>query len=94
MARLYEQLRGQGFELLAISVDDTSEVVREFRDRLAIPFPVLLDPDKQVSEQYQTYRFPESFLVDRDGVIVERYIGPKPWDAAEYVERVRGLLAP
>ena len=29
----------------------------------------------------------------RDGVIVERYIGPKAWDAPAYVDRVRELLA-
>jgi peroxiredoxin len=93
MARLYEALRGQGFELLAVSVDDTPEDVRRFRERLAIPFPVLLDEGKQVSELYQTYRYPESFLIDRDGVIIERYIGPKAWDAAEYIERVRAVIA-
>jgi len=92
MGRLYESLREQGFELLAISVDDTEAEVRQFRERLGIPFPVLLDPDKQVAERYQTHRFPESFLVGRDGVIVERYIGPKEWDAPLYLERVRSLL--
>jgi peroxiredoxin len=93
MARLYQALRDQGFELLAISVDDTPEDVRRFKERLAIPFPVLLDTDKQVSELYQTYRYPESFLIDRHGVIIERYIGPKAWDASEYIERVRSVLA-
>ena len=93
MGRLYESLRGDGFELLAISVDEPGEHVREFVERLAIQFPVLIDPDKRVAELYQTYRFPESFLVDRDGTIVERYIGPKEWDAGAYVGRIRRLLA-
>jgi len=93
MDRLYASLRDQGFELVAISVDDGREEVERFQKRLGFSFPVLLDPEKLVSERYQTYRFPESFLVDRDGVIVERYIGPKEWDAPAYVERVRQLLS-
>ena len=92
MARLYEALREGGFELVAISVDEADADVQGFARRYALPFPVALDPDRQVSERYQTYRYPESFLVGRDGVIVERYIGPKEWDAPAYVERVRRLL--
>jgi len=92
MGRLYEALRGEDFELLAISVDESEPPVRSFSERLALPFPVLLDLDKQVAGQYQTYRFPETFLVGRDGAIVERYIGPKEWDAPAYVERIRKLL--
>jgi peroxiredoxin len=93
MGRLYTALRDQGFELLAVSVDEGEEEVRSFQERLGLPFPVLLDPDQAVAERYQTYRFPESFLVDRDGVIVERYVGPKEWDSPAYVERVRELLS-
>jgi peroxiredoxin len=93
MGRLYDALKNQGFDLLAVSVDEGTEEVRQFQDRLELPFPLLLDPDQAVAERYQTYRFPESFLVDREGVIVERYIGPKDWDSPAYLERVRALLA-
>ena len=41
---------------------------------------------------YQTTGFPESFLVSREGHIVERYIGPREWDHADYVGRVRRLM--
>jgi peroxiredoxin len=92
MERLYAELRDEGFELLAISVDDDIGSVADFQGRLSLSFPILLDPDKRVSQDYQTYRFPESFLVGPDGVVVERYIGPKPWDARAYVERIRRLL--
>ena len=92
MQNLYRQLAGKGFTLLAVSVDEEAEKVAPFRDRLQLDFPILLDPTQEVAGLYQTYRFPESFLVDRDGVIVERYIGEKPWDSEAYVERVERLL--
>jgi cytochrome c biogenesis protein CcmG/thiol:disulfide interchange protein DsbE len=92
MERLYAELGGDDFELLAVSVDDAEADVSAFRERLALSFPILWDPEKSVAEAYQTYRFPESFLVGRDGVLIERYIGPKDWDAPAYVERIRRLL--
>jgi len=94
MERLYRRLQGSGFELLAVSVDSDSEEVERFRERLGLSFPILLDPEQRVAGAYQTFRFPESLLIDAEGVIVERYVGPKRWDAEAYVERIRRLLPP
>jgi hypothetical protein len=67
--------------------------VREFRDRLGLRFPILLDPAKRAAGAYQTFRFPESWLIGRDGVVVARYVGPREWDDPVYVERIRRLIA-
>jgi peroxiredoxin len=92
MERLYRALHGEGFELLAISVDHDREAVSRFRERLGLSFPILLDPEQQVARSYLTFRFPESLLIAPDGVVLERYIGAKEWDAEVYVERIRRLL--
>ena len=63
------------------------------RARYSLTFPIVLDPDKQVAEAYQTMGVPESLLIDADGRIVERYVGPREWDAPEYVERIEALFA-
>ena len=93
MERLYRSLSGRDFELLAISVDEDEALVREFADRLGLSFPILMDPGKDVANAYQTFRFPESLLVGRDGVVLERYVGPKEWDADAYRDRIQRLLA-
>ena len=93
MERLYQSLRGDGFELVAVSVDVGDEEVEAFRDRLGLSFPILRDPDRAVANLYQSPRFPESWLVGRDGVLVARFIGPREWDAPEYAGRIRELLA-
>ncbi len=93
MQRLYEALAGPGFELLAISVDADPALVERFRERLGLEFPILLDPDQRVAHAWQTFRFPETLLVDAEGSVVERYVGPKEWDAVAYVDRIRRLVA-
>jgi len=93
MQRLYEALAGPGFELLAISVDEDPALVERFRERLGLEFPILLDPDQRVAHAWQTFRFPETLLVDAEGSVVERYVGPKEWDAVAYVDRIRRLVA-
>jgi peroxiredoxin len=93
MERLYRRLQPEGFELLAVSVDDADTEVAAFRERLGLSFPILRDPDRAVATRYQSLRFPESWLIGPDGVIAARFIGPRDWDAPEYERSVRSLIA-
>lgn len=92
MERLYEALAPDGFELVAVSVDQDRSEVEAFQRRLGISFPIALDPDQVVSRRYQTTGYPESLLVDASGRVVERYVGPRDWDHPSYVERIRRLM--
>jgi peroxiredoxin len=94
MERVYRALRADGFELLAVSVDVGDAEVAAFRDRLGLSFPILRDPDRREATRWQSLRFPESWLVDPDGRIAARFIGPRDWDAREYEDRIRALLRP
>ena len=92
MQRLYSALAGEDFEMLAISVDESPSDVEAFVDRMGLKFPILLDPEQASSRLYQTTGFPESILVDQDGRIVERYVGPRQWDHPDYQARIRSLM--
>ena len=92
MQRLHTTLGGKDFELVAVSVDAGRDEVAQFQQRLGLTFPIALDPGKRVSTEYQSYRFPESYLIDRDGRILSRYIGPRDWDSPVYVDRIRRVL--
>jgi thiol-disulfide isomerase/thioredoxin len=92
MERLYQSLPRDDFELVAVAIDDNEEDVLAFQERYQLSFPILLDLDQAVYTSYQTMGVPESLLVDRDGRIVERYVGPREWDAVEYKERIRELI--
>lgn len=92
MERLYQRLPRDRFELVAIAIGDDEAEVAAFQRRYSLTFPIVLDPDKKVAEAYQTMGVPESLLIDTGGRIVERYVGPREWDATEYVERIEALF--
>ena len=92
MQRLHEKLAPDGLRLVSVSVDDDRDAVVRFRDRFHLTFPILWDPDKRASNAYQTYRYPETLLIGRDGVVLERYIGQRDWDSPLYEARIRRLL--
>lgn len=82
----YQQMNGDSFQILTISTDkEGEEVVRPFlekigddvfRDPQALTFPVLLDTKNTVAKTYQTRKYPESFIIDRDGIVRKIVIGP------------------
>ena len=91
MEQLYRQLSPRGFEMIAVSVDEERAPVEEFKRRMSITFPIVLDPSQATSRLYQTTGFPESLLVDQNGVVVERYVGPRDWSI--YRGRIERLMA-
>jgi peroxiredoxin len=93
MERLYQRLRGRGFVLLAVSQDEGgAAVVEPFVRQLGLTFPILVDPEQQVGGRFHVWGYPESFLIDREGRIVERIIGPRDWASPEQVAAVERLL--
>ena len=94
MERLYARLRDRDFQLLAISQDeDGKRAVEPFVRDLGLSFPVLVDPEHQVGDRYGVWGYPESFLIDRNGYVVERVIGPRDWASAASVAALESLIA-
>jgi len=93
MERLHKKLAGTDFELVAVSVDEEdSSVVNKFVQEYGLTFPVLHDQGGSIRQIYQTTGVPESFVIDRDGVIVKKVIGAADWDAPVNENLIRRLL--
>lgn len=82
MEELYRELGPRGFRIAAVSVDEGNlKDVLAFTDELKLTFDILHDGDGSVQKAYQTVMFPESFLIDKDGMIVKKVIGEHPWSS-------------
>jgi cytochrome c biogenesis protein CcmG, thiol:disulfide interchange protein DsbE len=93
LERLYQRLQERGFVLLAVSQDEGgTAAVEPFVRDLKLTFPVLVDPERQVGDRYQVWGYPESFIIDREGRVVERVIGPRDWTSPEQVAAFERLL--
>ena len=93
MEQLHHRLAGTDFRLVAVSVDeDDSTVVQQFAKDLGLTFEILHDRDGSIRRIYQTTGVPESFVIDRDGVIVKKVIGAADWSAPVNENLIRRLL--
>lgn len=65
------------FVVLAVNLQENPDWVKQFTDGLGLTYPILLDRDGSITtRQYQVPGLPASFIVDRQGVIFYRHIGP------------------
>jgi cytochrome c biogenesis protein CcmG/thiol:disulfide interchange protein DsbE len=94
MERVYQALAPHGFRIAAISIDiGPAETVQAFGQDLGLSFDLLQDRSTRVQEVYQTTGVPESFLLNRDGIIVKRVIGAHDWDSPVNRALIERLLA-
>ena len=93
MEKLYQELKDENFEILAVSIDALgARAVAPFMKKYNLSFPALLDPEATIKTLYQTTGVPESFIIDKQGILVEKIIGPRNWAAPEVVRYFRYLI--
>lgn len=93
MEKLYQRMKGREFEILAVSIDVLGEqVVRPFMQKYELTFPALLDNQGTIKKLYATTGVPESFVLDKEGRIVYKAIGPRDWSTQEFIEFFENLI--
>jgi cytochrome c-type biogenesis protein len=90
---LHDELGPEGLKIVAVSVDQVGgDEVMAFANELELTFDILHDRSGQIEIDYQTTGLPETVILDRDGVIVHKAIGPVEWDDPVHKARFRRLL--
>ncbi len=82
MQRLYEYLKPQGIEIVAISIDrNDKDRIKKYVKEYGLTFPVLWDPDQKVRRGYYIMGLPTSYLVDSEGKLQGFVSGARAWDS-------------
>lgn len=93
LSRLHQQIISSGGMVLGISVDDDEAQYQKFLADHQISFPNYRDPTKNISASYGSFRFPETYIIDRNGKIARKIIGPQVWDSPEMIAYLKRLAA-
>ena len=86
------QYRGKGVVVLGISVDKSQKNYDNFLRRFGIPFLTSRDPEAKVSDSFGTYVYPESYVINRQGKVVQKIIGATNWSDPNLMQFIDGLL--
>jgi peroxiredoxin len=93
MEKLYRKLQGEKFEILAVSIDSLgATAVAPFMKKYQLTFPALIDSAGAIRMAYRTTGVPESFIVDKNGILVKKIIGPLDWTRPDALRYFRDLI--
>jgi len=92
MERLYQDMVGEGLEILAVHTGPGTHKVGEFLEQVPVSFPVLLDEDLSLGG-WEVMALPTAVLVDPTGRRVYRAVGPREWDTPAMKAFLRDLMA-
>jgi len=93
MEALYQQFKDKNFVFLTISVDyEGLPPVKTFIEKQKYSFPVLLDPKNETLDLFGVTRIPTTFIIDKEGRMIGRVIGPRNWKSPEIESLVQQLI--
>lgn len=93
MQGLHEHLKDRDFVMLAVDLQEQPEQVKRFLDYYKLTFTVLLDKDGEVSRSFGIHSIPTTFILDKEGGMIGKAMGPRDWNHADSHALFDHLLA-
>ncbi|MEE8305142.1 MAG: TlpA disulfide reductase family protein [Candidatus Tectomicrobia bacterium] len=91
--RLHQDFAAQGLTVLGINVREEAGRIHRYAKKLGLTFPLVLDPEGEITASYGVIGLPTTFLVGRDGRPVALAVGPREWGSTEAQAIIQALLA-
>lgn len=94
LQRLKQIFGPDEFELVAITTDQQRAAIQAFVKELGLEFPILLDETKDISSAFGVRGLPTTVVIDQQGRLRGRAVGPRVWDSPDAVALIKSLMEP
>ena len=89
---LQQRISSRNGVILGVSVDEDPAAYEKFVVDQHLNYPTFRDPSKKIATDYGTSMWPETYIIDRKGVIVRKIIGPQDWNSPELLSYFDAIL--
>lgn len=89
---MQKRLAGDGVVVLAVSVDKNQKSYQDFLQRARVGFLTARDPAADISSEYGTFKYPETYIINRDGKVVAKYISNQNWMDERILQEIRTAM--
>jgi peroxiredoxin len=91
LVKMQTHLKDKGVVVLAVSIDADDAAYHKFLKDYSVNMITVRDEARKASSLYGTFGWPESYIIDRNGVIRRKFIGAVDWTSPEIVEYLTKL---
>ena len=91
LMRMQDRLRARGVTVLGVSIDVDGDAYHRFLQQRGVNFMTIRDPEQKVPTVYGTTGWPETYVIDRQGVLRRKFVGAVDWTSPEVVDYLSKL---
>ena len=92
LQKLHEALDAKGLSVVAVSVDERFEDIKRFVETFELTFTILHDEGMRTARVYQTFKYPETYIIGRDGRVKSKVVGERDWVAPSVIRDLVALV--
>jgi cytochrome c biogenesis protein CcmG, thiol:disulfide interchange protein DsbE len=89
---LQQQIAAKGGVVLGVSMDEDGPAYEKFLKDNHVVFPTYRDPAQKIAGEYGTSMYPETYLIDREGRLARKIVGPQDWQSPQIMASIETLL--
>jgi len=82
---LQQHIAPLGGTVLGVSVDEDQTAYDDFLKTYSISFPTYRDPSRKIALGYGSTMYPETYVIDKQGRIDRKIVGPQDWTSPEMI---------
>lgn len=91
-ALLYKKMEGKPFQMLGMLFRDDPANLPDYFKENTVSAPTLISPDNDSAKRFGITGVPETFIIDKDGIVREKLVGPMKWDSEEKLALIEKWL--
>src|SRR5580658_3995032 len=91
LVQMQERMKSKGVTVLAVSIDVDENAYRKFLTQHGVNLLTVRDPEEKTPSLYGTHMWPETYIIDRNGIVRRKFIGAVDWTEPEVIEFIGKL---
>jgi len=91
LVQLQQRFKDRGVTVVGVSIDVDGDAYHKFLKDYKIDFLTVRDPDQKTSNLYGSFKWPETYIIDRNGIVRRKFIGAVEWSQPEIVDFLNKL---
>jgi cytochrome c biogenesis protein CcmG, thiol:disulfide interchange protein DsbE len=93
MQRVHATMPADTFVMLTILSNDDPAIASSLAAKIGATFPILIDPKNKAAQAYGLTGVPETYIIDKQGMLREKFIGAIQWDSAESLQMLQKYIS-
>ena len=92
LVEFQKRLKASGVVVLGVSVDTNEQEYRGFLQKAGVSFLTARDPTASISSEYGTFKYPETYVIDSNGIVLQKHIGAMLWTDEKLIREIQSFL--